>query len=89
VSDPQTPEAWQRAVDDAWDALISGKPGTDYKACGEILDRGRKLGYRPPPARVIKQAAAFFAAASPRIRQGYRRVVRKLRMVAEANRASG
>jgi hypothetical protein len=54
---PETPEAWQLAVDLAEGALsldsarqyglVAGGPKINVKRCEEILKRGRELGYSP------------------------------------------
>lgn len=57
MTDPQTPEEWQVAVDGANAALlvdsarqyglITGGPIVNVERCIEILERGKALGYLP------------------------------------------
>ena len=57
--DPETPEQWQEAIDFAElflnleSARLYGLIESDFKVdrarCEELLERGRALGYQPPP----------------------------------------
>lgn len=57
MSDPQTAEEWQEAVDGAaalravadckMYGLIEGGPNIDVRRCDEILERGETRGVRP------------------------------------------
>jgi hypothetical protein len=57
MTDPNTPEEWQEAVDAAHAALmlqsarayglVRGGPEVNVSRCDEILERGRAIGFRP------------------------------------------
>jgi hypothetical protein len=59
---PETPEAWQLAVDLAEGALslvaarqyglVAGGPKVSVERCEEMLKRGAQLGYTPSPNAV-------------------------------------
>jgi hypothetical protein len=75
MSDPETREEWQAAVDAAHaclslDAarqygLIDGGPKIDAARCLEILDRGKALGITPAPDAPDRLVAEL-AAPDPR-----------------------
>jgi len=62
--DPQTPEQWQEAVDQAHVlllvvvarqyGLITGGPEVDVDRCQDIIERGAALGITPSPDAVEK-----------------------------------
>jgi hypothetical protein len=77
MKNPRTPKEWQEAVDMAAAAraiadckmygLLKGGPEIDIARCDEILERGRKRGFRPSrpvPILAVEMVSAMNGAAN-------------------------